>query len=58
MGNSQHRYLAANDGREVIGQRTWQILRLKLDKLGSHPSIDLVQFSNIIRSRYERVVSL
>jgi len=56
MGNSQHRYIANNEACEIIGGTLWKRVQAKLER-GQIRTVDFALFSNIVRSRYERIVS-
>jgi hypothetical protein len=57
MGNSQHRYITNNEASEIIGGTLWKRVQAKLER-GQIKTVDLSLFSNIIHTRFERIVSL
>lgn len=56
MGNSQQqRYVTNNDAMEIIGTGRWDSVKSKLEGFGN-TGMDFQLFSNILRSRFEKMV--
>ena len=55
IGSSQHRYITNSEAIEIIGGDEWIKLQRKLEK-GGLKAINYDLFSNIIKSRFERMV--
>ncbi len=57
MGNSQYRYGSQQETVAALGEATWRRLKAQLERGNAAQCVDLRLFTNVVRCRFDEMVS-